>query len=379
MDSVEESTQPRYSYQWLTDQWYQGWLQLFQSYLEQYCQPPPAHPSPWWDRELNDKLQWDSISRNPNLRIDTLRTYRNYPWNWYSVTAKIQLTPSQYQQNPEIPWDTDSLMMNPCFDSSWYQLFPKKQWDCQSYSKNPQLQVATVLANRDLPWNWDYVGLNQTVTPAIWRRHHLPLTWWGIGKNPNMEWDVLTRNPYKWYDLSSHPQLTWERVKNLEDQLRNQGQEPHWNYTQLGANPNISWKIIQDNPERPWGGTGWSQNLTWEIIQNNPEFPWDWAQLSQHPNLTWEIIYHHPGYPWDPEKVSANPNITWETVTQFPDYPWNWHQLVKNRMDLGKERWINQLRIQVLASLRIQRHWRRCSSDPRYHLAQRYLHRVYSS
>ena len=45
------------------------------------------------------------------------------------------------------------------------------------------------------------------------------------------------------------------------------------------VNPNITWEIIQNNPDKDWNG-GWyiscNPNITWDIIQNNPDKDWDW-------------------------------------------------------------------------------------------------------
>jgi len=48
-------------------------------------------------------------------------------------------------------------------------------------------------------------------------------------------------------------------------------------------------------------------------------------------------------------------------------------------MELGKEKWVNQRRLQHIKAIQIQRHWRNCSCNPEYKLSQRMLHRVYES
>ena len=42
-------------------------------------------------------------------------------------------------------------------------------------------------------------------------------------------------------------------------------------------------------------------------------------------------------------------------------------------MKLGKEQWIDDLRIKIIKALQIQRHWRNYSCNPEYQLAQRLL------
>jgi hypothetical protein len=48
-------------------------------------------------------------------------------------------------------------------------------------------------------------------------------------------------------------------------------------------------------------------------------------------------------------------------------------------MGLGKEQWLNQLRLKHIKSFQIQRHWRNCSCNPQFKLAQRCLLRLLGS
>jgi len=48
-------------------------------------------------------------------------------------------------------------------------------------------------------------------------------------------------------------------------------------------------------------------------------------------------------------------------------------------MQLGKERWLSQQRLKHIKTFQIQRHWRNCSCNPEFKLAQRMLSRLYES
>ena len=48
-------------------------------------------------------------------------------------------------------------------------------------------------------------------------------------------------------------------------------------------------------------------------------------------------------------------------------------RISKNTMENGKELWINNLRLKIIKALQIQRHWRNCTSNPEYKLAQKLL------
>ena len=120
-------------------------------------------------------------------------------------------------------------------------------------------------------------------------------------------------------------------------------------------------------------------NITWNIIQNNPDKPWNWNYISINPNITLEIIQQNPNKPWKWHLLSNNPNITLEMIQANLDKPWDWYDISYNKKGLGKEKWINQRRLKYIKALQIQRHWRNCSCNPEYKLAQRMLSRLYKS
>ena len=95
----------------------------------------------------------------------------------------------------------------------------------------------------------------------------------------------------------------------------------------LGSNPNITWEIVQNNPQIPWNHNYLSQNpnITWEIIQNNPQIRWNYGRLSEHPNITWEGI----------SSVKLE-NI----VDKNPQIPCVYTVLSINTMEKGKEQFI---------------------------------------
>ena len=71
-------------------------------------------------------------------------------------------------------------------------------------------------------------------------------------------------------------------------------------------------------------------NITWKIVQNNRDKPWDWWGLSRNPHTTWDIVKKHIDKPWDWFENSCNPTVTWDIVQQNPNILWNWQALSQN-------------------------------------------------
>ena len=93
----------------------------------------------------------------------------------------------------------------------------------------------------------------------------------------------------------------------------------------------------------------------------------------------YQLIQSNLDKPWDWYWISCNPNITWDIIQQNRDKPWNWGNLSKSSMSKSKNEWVNKRRLEHIKALQIQRHWRNCSCNPEFKLAQRMLSRLYES
>ena len=82
--------------------------------------------------------------------------------------------------------------------------------------------------------------------------------------------------------------------------------------------------------------------------------------------------------PWNWGRMLDNPNITWEFIKRNLDKQWDWSQLSDRKIKI-EESWIYQRRVEHIKAFQIQRHWRNCSCNPKYKLAQRMLSRLYKS
>ena len=99
----------------------------------------------------------------------------------------------------------------------------------------------------------------------------------------------------------------------------------------------------------------------------------NWFDISKNPNITWEIIQDNPDKDWGWYGISQNPNITGDTVQNNPDKDWLCKSISGNTMAKGKAKWINNKRLRIIKALQIQRHWRNYSCNPQYILARRLI------
>ncbi len=86
---------------------------------------------------------------------------------------------------------------------------------------------------------------------------------------------------------------------------------------------------------------GWislNPNITWDIIQANPDKPWNWYCISYNPSIAWDNIQANPDLPWNWYCISYNPNITPQIIKDNLDKPWDWQQLSFNWMNKSRPR-----------------------------------------
>src|SRR3990167_5937869 len=70
-----------------------------------------------------------------------------------------------------------------------------------------------------------------------------------------------------------------------------------WDWNILSSNNHLSLKIVQENLDMPWDWNSLTGNpnvATWEIVRNNPDKSWNWSILSGNSNITWEIVQANP-------------------------------------------------------------------------------------
>ena len=78
----------------------------------------------------------------------------------------------------------------------------------------------------------------------------------------------------------------------------------------LTKNPNITWKNIKNNLDKPWDFKILSNcnKINWDIIKNNINLDWNWFNLSKRDDITWNIISNNFNFPWN-----------WKAISRFGD------------------------------------------------------------
>lgn len=111
--------------------------------------------------------------------------------------------------------------------------------------------------------------------------------------------------------------------------------DKNWDFKWLSANPNISLKFIDENPQFDWNYGYLSQHpkLTPEFIErhkinNSENNKWDLYILASNLNLSIEYIFDNIEFKYHRSlNISCNHTVTVEFIKKRFYYPWNWNGL----------------------------------------------------
>lgn len=59
-----------------------------------------------------------------------------------------------------------------------------------------------------------------------------------------------------------------------------------------------------------------------DIISTRKEYSWGWYQVSSRPDVTMKIVLDNPDIPWDPRALFVNPSITYDDILNNPSIGW---------------------------------------------------------
>jgi hypothetical protein len=140
------------------------------------------------DIEDNNHIDWDwqFISMNPNLTIETILKYPSKKWYWTEVSANKGITMEDINNHLDLSW-------------SW-----------SSVSRNPNLTIDMVISHLDKGWDWHWITKNRAITLEMITKHpELPFLYNSINENPNLTPEFIL----------AHPEYPWDNGRICENPM----------------------------------------------------------------------------------------------------------------------------------------------------------------
>ena len=347
------------------------------------------HPEILWD--------FEQISKNKNITFEIVNSNPELSWDWNCLMENPNITPEFILENKHLPWELSefgyAMSENPNFTYDCIKKYESYLINDTEYLwSHPNITLDN-LKHHERKWymvHMDHASGNPNLTIKYVNERHCNLVEneyapGGWIPNPpetlldDWDWDEVWRfiKDFTDFDQLGVDYLSKERYRGYS--------QNGWGKDALSGNPNLPWKIIEKYHEQPWDWELLSKHpsVTWDNIVENPQFPWVEKCFLANPNLSWEFIQSNEILYnlclFHGEEISLNPNITPHIVLGYPEIEWDINLLVKNHMEKGHDCWIREQRVIHIKAFQIQRHWRICSCNPEYKLAQRCLLRLHGS
>ena len=139
-----------------------------------------------------------------------------------------------------------------------------------------------------------------------------------------------------------------------------------WNFGGFDQN-----NSVMDEMNMFWWGVSGNSNISWKLIEDNPDIFYHWPSISSNPNITSDIILDNIDKNWAWLYISENKNLTLELINATKAKDWSWCSISENAMTTQRTDFINDYRLKIIKCNIIKRFWRNCTYNPEYSLARR--------
>jgi hypothetical protein len=259
-------------------------MSIIEELVERYATSP-------WD--------WLALSLNPSISFEFIQSHRNYPWVISAVSRNISITESIVRNYLEFPWSYRDLCANPNISFEFVIEFMIKStstidinWN--SLSSNPAITLNIIQQYSNYPWSDRYLSANPNIT-----------TNYILNEGSSRNWFM----PY----VSANRGITERDIyKNTLE----------WDYLNLGSNPNLPSKYVNDNIQKTWNmySVSSNSNITITDIESFHRINWDPFGLSFNPNITYDYVNAHPNIKWSKPLLLSNKSIDFNTIIDNYEY-----------------------------------------------------------
>lgn len=380
---------------------------------------------------LDYPWDWDSVSDNPNLTIDFVNKYPEFEWDWTNITCNSNITPEIIEKNMHNPWVWEEMHFNKNITPEFIEKHKDKKWDFYNLFRCTMLNDKSIISKKIFIEKLEDINskLCDCNSNIVNKQIFVINDHYSLSQNSNTTWDIVEKYPklgWHWDKLSSNDNITIDVIENNIDK--------NWDWNKISLNPNVTRDFIIKHKDKNWcwmtlfinnkiefdyikdkispneyNILSKSYEITLKIIEDNLDKPWDWFYLSCNRNIfmddientmkwewfklntnfkskTFETKYinyrKNLKFKWDLEGILSNRNLTFKFINdnyniilQHKNNNWE-HIILQHSMEYEMKQWHS---LRVIKTLQIQKHWRNCSSNPSYKLAQRLLLKTYNA
>ncbi len=288
----------------------------------------------------NVKWNFKNLSSHTHVYFQTLKDFENADWNYDTLVDHPNFSWHWVREFPEKPWNWRLLSSNRYFTWNWVREFPNKPWNWDKLSERGMSSIDILLEFPDKPWNWYSLTLSNEITIE------------DIMNHPNLPWTI------------NELMFTFVDDEGIEfiRMFRSHYDRIAW----IDHSAHTKWSLAKKHMDLPWVYAVLIMDEFNPVTDTHYlyELDWDFSYLSSVLDFE-KVISKCPDIPWNYALVSKNPTVRYEHIALYPEIQWNLETI---QLD-------SEIRRNRAASV-IQRHWRRCVTDPSYEMCKKVLLKV---
>lgn len=310
------------------------------------------------------------LSENANVIAnipELVAEFPDLPWHWATLS---RLAPAEtIVHNPDLPW-TCAISRNKNITESTVLAMPTLPWMRSELSGHPNITLPFLLNG---PWSdgdrvdWAKMSQNANVTVQFVKEHvQFPWNYEHLSDNEAIPVQDALANPYlPWVWSSLSKRATIEHLR----------QPAPWDFTIASAYSRLEARDVLSNPNLPWVLDKLALNVSFNdvdiaILYRNfrcESFHHRLFRSRTRPRFNRGKMALMDGPIWD---TATRPDLRFWYIRRYTDCVWNYANLAAN--DFADERdalcrkyeQYDHYARRYLAAFRIQRFWRKITSDP---------------
>jgi hypothetical protein len=222
-------------------------------------------------------MPWNiaAVSRNPSITEAIVRSNLEFPWSYRDLCANPNISFDfmlEYAIKPtsRVDLDWNALSQNPMIEMDTIDRYSVYPWNDRYISINPNISSNYILnTGKNRSWVMAHISANPGITERDIYKNVLSWTHIHLSSNPNLPGKYLNDNQsYTWnmYSASANPNISFTDIDTFH--------AVPWDYSGLSLNPNITMNHVLNTSNKPWVVDHLLINpaITLDVVQSNPDY-----------------------------------------------------------------------------------------------------------
>ena len=275
----------------------------------------------------NKNWDWELISCNPNISINTMRKFKN-KIHWIYATINPNITIDDIFINKDLNWDFDMIIQNPNFSFDYVKKYSNFNWNWNKLTFITDFN--TIDENIHFPWNWE--SIYKKKHPKLWfiKKYNLDIHNEHLAEKINyfdcdldlVKYFIKYSSKVEYNYIINNKNLDIETIENILNK------KPNLDFYNMSSNKNININFVKKYINYDWNWRDLTDNpsISFKDILNNKNLNWDWLSLSRNMEKVslQDIEKYQHIIPWDNFGLSFRNDLTFDFIEKNIHFAWSW-------------------------------------------------------